>query len=1240
MRNAPTRNRFRAVRLALATAALLIASSGLATMANAADPPLLWKTCLPGSGAGQCENRYGLAVDPATGNVYVGDVGQNRIAKFSPWGVFLEAWGWGVANGEAKLQSCGPKATPPTTCKAGLEGSGVGQLRHPRGVAVDSNGDVFVVDGDNHRVQKFDSQGNFLLMFGGEVDQGGGTPSNPGALCTAEYVANGDTCGIGATGTGPGQFSAKWALGSYIAFGSGNLIYVGDQDRIQKFDMGGHHVGQIPLPEAGVVKSLAADPDSGDLYMGFESPVERFSSGERALQPNVYRLDSVTGSVKGKVLEARIPTALATDAAGNVYIVDANSFNGNDGDPVNHKSRILQYDPDGELLTTMLQDVLNPSFGIATGSACGIAGTDLYVSQAYGVDGFVGSYGPPPNPSLCPPPEAAPSITSTYALSADMDGASVQAEINPHFFPDTQYNVQYGLGKCSEGGCDREQPGAPGSLLTKNVLDVSVKTAGVFLGDLAPDTTYYYRFVAQSGGGSETGPERSFHTFPNPIASANPDPCPNAVLRTSFSAKLPDCRAYEMVSPLDKNNGDISVGEASFNQSAADGGALTFSSFRAFADPAAAPLVGQYLAVRSPEAGWSSRSISPPRSAVPLYPIGSSASNIQFKAFTDDLCTAWMLQDTSLALAPKAPVGFANIYRRDNCEGDGYDLLTTVAPPNFEPNEVADSHYNPQVQGFSADGDEVVFRANDKLAPNACATKGVFQVYEAYEAGKLRLVSVLPSGAASCVVNASVGTAESGNDFRRDNVHNALSADGSRVFWTTSTGSPEADQPGQLYLRLNATQAPSKVVGGECTEAEKACTIAVSSDATSRFWTADPQGTTAIYTTGSIGGGGLGEAKLYEFDVGTKHSQLIAEGVKGVMGSSEDASRVYFVSSESLTGAPNSEGEVAEADQPNLYLYERGSGLRFLATLGTYDVFNDANGPPPSPISIRPDKLSSRITSDGLHAIFSSEASLTGYDNHDVDNGVPDSEIYIYDATADGGNGDLSCVSCNPTGARPSGRDVATFLNGTVTVRAAAEIPGWESQTHPGRLLSADGRRLFFNSFDALVPRDTNGKTDVYEWQAAEDSQECRSVGADVFAEAASGCLSLISSGESPSDSEFFDASATGSDVFFATLSSLLPQDYGLMDIYDARVNGGFPPSPVPAPVCEGEACQRPLVPPNDPTPGSSSYTGPGNPKSAPKKAKKKSGRKRHKKHARSAKKKTHQRADAGRSHGHRGEHR
>ena len=167
---------------------------------------------------------------------------------------------------------------------------------------------------------------------------------------------------------------------------------------------------------------------------------------------------------------------------------------------------------------------------------------------------------------------------------------------------------------------------------------------------------------------------------------------------------------------------------------------------------------------------------------------------------------------------------------------------------------------------------------------------------------------------------------------------------------------------------------------------------------------------------------------------------------------------------------------------------------------------------------------------------------MTGYDSTDAASGEPDSEIYLYDANPSG-PGKLTCISCNPTGARPFGRAIGSLPDNKAQLWAAATLPGWQEQLRPTRFLADDGAYLFFQSFEALVPADTNGGQDVYEWQRASSEVECRQVGAGLYSESADGCISLLSSGQSPEDSELLDASENGRNLFIATGASLLPQD-------------------------------------------------------------------------------------------------
>jgi hypothetical protein len=188
--------------------------------------------------------------------------------------------------------------------------------------------------------------------------------------------------------------------------------------------------------------------------------------------------------------------------------------------------------------------------------------------------------------------------------------------------------------------------------------------------------------------------------------------------------------------------------------------------------------------------------------------------------------------------------------------------------------------------------------------------------------------------------------------------------------------------------------------------------------------------------------------------------------------------------------------------------------------------------------------------------------SLTGYDNTDQNTQEADSEVYRYSADT----GELACASCDPHGARPVG---SAFIG--------AELDAWASSPfYQPRALSDDGSRLFFSSPSPLVPGVRNSHVNVFEYEHS--------------------AVQLISSGTDESDDVFLDASPSGNDVFFAARQSLVESDQDqLVDVYDARVAGGFP-SPAPPALCSGSVCQgSPSVPPALPSAISATFTGAGN---------------------------------------------
>jgi hypothetical protein len=753
--------------------------------------------------------------------------------------------------------------------------------------------------------------------------------------------------------------------------------------------------------------------------------------------------------------------------------------------------------------------------------------------------------------------------------------------------------------------------------LSAGRVGTSVRTAAITLTGLQPGTEYFYRFVTESGGGGPVrgvgglegidGSEGQLTTFaPTPTGPV----CPNAAFRGGSSAHLSRCRAYELVSPVDKNGGDIAANAAVENygtlaEAADSGDRATFSSVTAFQDPASAPLVSQLFAQRT-ESGWSTQSISAPRGLAILGIAGRG----RYKGFTPDLCSGWFLQDSNLTLTPDAPVGYPEAYRRANCSDPfSYQALAAAVPQGFPANSFNDPSFAYYVEplGASADGQFSVFRAPAPLTSDACKNTGIVQTYERGPEG-VRLISVLPNGKGSCS-HSSAGTYYGGHfdQINEASTYHAVSTDGSTVYWTENgdstsviTGADplQTGGSGRLLVRLNA-----RGVSGKCSESGKACTQVVS-ESPGAFVDATPDGSSALYTTNAQVGEELPKG-LFRYDAATNTSSRIAElsaaevnegGYLGVIGNSEDLSRIYLVATADLTGSQaNGEGEIAQAGLPNIYLSE-GAALTFVAALGKSEgrlVSGEHEGGL-FPASIYPIYRTSRVSADGSTLAFTSAEQLTKHPINDRNSNEPDTEVYMFRAGS--GNGTLSCVSCSPSGARPLGRKIAVIGNGTVPLWAASTLPGWAESGRPSRLLGRDGSYLFFQSFDQLTPGDHNSARDVYEWQSAASRAQCNDAGAEAYSAGAGGCLTLISSGTSPQDSELIDASSDGSNVFFMTAAGLLPQDPGQIDLYDAREKGGFPAVAGPAQPCQGEGCQATPPPPGSPSPGSTVKRA-GNPK-------------------------------------------
>jgi hypothetical protein len=659
---------------------------------------------------------------------------------------------------------------------------------------------------------------------------------------------------------------------------------------------------------------------------------------------------------------------------------------------------------------------------------------------------------------------------------------------------------------------------------------------------------------------------------------------------------LLDGRVWELVSPPNKDGALLGFGDSPV-QAAAGGDAVTYMATAPTESGASGNTT--YTQVLSTRGGvgassWVSRDISPPHELANGWKGGSAG---EYRFFSGDLSVGIINPfgqlDSSLSSEASEQTAFLHA---DFPVGDPGDLcavscfrpLVTGAPgfanvPEGEEfgREIsgapcpAGTYCGPQFAGSTPDGSHIIVNsAKGALTEGAPAVDGLYEWFD----GRLSLVSVLPNGSPSDGTLGEAVSTESGRGIGRK----AVSDDGSRVVWTANQGSSLV-----LYLRDMVSEETVKL-GVKLGRNE------------AMFQTASSDGSRVFYT---IAG------DLYEFEapVGEPLSaghvtNLVPSGVLGFLpGVSRDGSYVYFVATSALTGEPNEHGEAAIAGQPNLYVEHEGT-VRLVAVLSNGDEVdwmreagNIASG------GIQLSSLTSRVTSNGRWLAFMSERSLTGYDNRDARSGERDQEAFLYNADENEGRGRLVCASCDPTGARPDGIFTGGVLRSLLVNHEgawesqwlAANVPGWVSSGYQSRYLSDSGR-LFFDSPDALVPADTNGTEDVYEYEPA-GVGSC-TTGAVTYGPDAGGCVDLVSSGVSKEESVFIDASETGDDVFFFTSAQLEKSDLDdVLDVYDARVDGGFA-VPQPPPACEGDACQSPAVAPNDPTPGSLTYSGPANP--------------------------------------------
>jgi hypothetical protein len=687
-----------------------------------------------GEAAGQFSGPRGIAVDQESGDVYIGDRENKRVDKFGSKGEFLLAWGWGVTDGAAEPQSCGPEGTS-GTCRSGIEGTGSGQFGElSMGVAVDNNpldasrGDVYVEDGTNHRIEKFGPEGKFLLMFGGEVNQ-----KTKGFVCFA-----GEECKAGVEGAGPGEFEEL--LSGTIAVDTAGTVFVADNGRVQEFDEGGTFVKEISLPSSGNIYALTVGGGE-EVYV-----VSELLSGVREYDGSGVEVGERDPAVSFS------GTGVAIGPSLELYVFNAES------------GHVREYAKSGAQIASFAEhDAASPgefTRGIAFGAGVG----GLYVLYGATVQFAVP---PPPGPVvLSASVSAILSTTATFAAVLNAEGhetsyrfeygatqaygSSTAAEVLPggagfedepvitHITglqPQTGYHLRVVATNecepveepgrmCTVDGPDQTFETLPPVSIDSESVSHTTATSARLETELNPHdlaTEFQFEYLTQAefdeNGESWIGPDK-------PVAAPHPDgevgegttDVPENLLiegltpsttyhyrlvarnsagvvqgpdrvfatRSGGSARLIDGRAWEMVSPPDKRGSGLEAmtKEGGIIQAAQDGSGLAYiakapidaepAGSRSFADT-------QLLATRAGGV-WNTQDIATPHETVAGL-VGGRLS--EYRMFSPDLSVGLVEPEGQTPLSAEATEPTPYLRHETSCQADPsacYEPLVTGCP--------------------------------------------------------------------------------------------------------------------------------------------------------------------------------------------------------------------------------------------------------------------------------------------------------------------------------------------------------------------------------------------------------------------------------------------------------------------------------------------------------------------------------------------------------------------------------
>lgn len=597
--------------------------------------------------------------------------------------------------------------------------------------------------------------------------------------------------------------------------------------------------------------------------------------------------------------------------------------------------------------------------------------------------------------------------------------------------------------------------------------------------------------------------------------AAQADGCPNDAFRVGPSAALPDCRAYELVSPAD-TDGRVPYAINRFalgsfpEKFPTELGSPYRDSFLylTFNEPLVFPEEANgafdiYEAVRS-SGGWETVRQMSRNGESGIWPAPGGVSADHTYGFVRDSSRSFVSKpDGSYELTGVGSLGQEPFAEGRFISPGGNHILFTTGHGSAQ-----------SANCFAVGGGCPVL----KLEPDA-PQSGTGAIYDRSAGGPTHVISLLPPSQ----------TPAPGEEA----FFQGVSADGSVVAFKIA---------GALYVRVD--NAVTKLVTAE----------------PSTFAGLSANGSRLFYVSGSKAK--EGNITLFDVASGLK-SQLNGSGDAEIVNVSADGSHVYFVSKTQLDGSEGTAGE------PNLYVW-RGGAPEYIATVSPDDLNPDPWSGfgfqpglnlwtswavnPEVELNQGPGADTSRSTPDGTVLVFESHAQLSGYENDGH------TEIYRYED----GAGPPTCVSCNPL-EEPATQDAR--LQELRLVPPPIVIHN----------VTDDGTRVFFETEEGLVDGDIDGVNDVYEWRqeglgggTAALISSGRSSNYPLFED-----WGDVPPAYYVVPNVLVSVTPSGNDVFFLSQDQLTSAagGGGAAAVYDARVGGGFSAPHVPMP-CENEGCR------------------------------------------------------------------